>query len=143
MVHNVSPNGQGGGIWQANGGLAADAAGNVYFITGNGSFDANIGGTSYGDSFVKISPSGAVQDYFTPHDQGNLSANNFDLGAAGPLLLPDQPGPRPHLIVSAGKNNTVYLVNRDSMGHYNANNDNQIMQSLVNIFPFGTPEPGN
>jgi outer membrane protein assembly factor BamB len=29
------------------------------------------------------------------------------------------------------------------MGHYNPNNDNQIVQSLVNIFPNGTPEPGN
>ena len=46
-------------------------------------------------------------------------------------------------MVSGGKNNTVYLVDRDSMGGYNLNNDNQIVQSLVNIFPFGTPEPGN
>jgi hypothetical protein len=29
------------------------------------------------------------------------------------------------------------------MGGYNANSDSQIVQSLVNIFPFGTPEPGN
>ena len=47
-------------------------------------------------------------------------------------------------MVSAGKNNTIYLVDRDNMGRINsANNDNQIVQSLVNIFPFGTPEPGN
>jgi hypothetical protein len=45
--------------------------------------------------------------------------------------------------VSAGKNNTVYLVDRDNMGKYNGANDNQIVQSLVNVFPFGTPEPGN
>jgi hypothetical protein len=143
FVHNSSPNDNGAGMWQANGGPAADAAGNIYFVTGNGLFDVNTGGKNYGDSFVKISPSGSVMDYFTPYDQANISGNNFDLGAAGPLLLPDQPGLHPHLLVSAGKDNTIYLLDRDAMGHYNASNNNQIVQSLVNAFPFGRPEPGN
>jgi chitodextrinase len=144
MAFNASPNGEGAGIWQANGGPAADAAGNIYFITGDGTFNADAsGGTDYGSSFVKISPSGTLVDYFTPHDQESLSANNFDLGAAGPMLLPDQTGAHPHLLVSAGKNNTIYLLDRGNMGRYNSSNDNQVVQSLVNIFPFGTPEPGN
>jgi chitodextrinase len=143
FVHNSSPNDNGAGMWQANGGPAVDAAGNIYFVTGNGLFDVNTGGKNYGDSFVKISPSGSVMDYFTPYDQANISGNNFDLGAAGPLLLPDQPGLHPHLLVSAGKDNTIYLLDRDAMGHYNASNNNQIVQSLVNAFPFGRPEPGN
>jgi hypothetical protein len=50
------------------------------------------------------------------------------------LLLPDQPGAHPHEMLSAGKNGTVYLVDRDSMGHYNASSDPDI-QSLTNIFP--------
>src|SRR4030095_10158830 len=58
MAFNVSPNGEGGGIWQAKGGPAADAAGNIYFVTGDGTFDAASGGQSYGDSYVKINPSG-------------------------------------------------------------------------------------
>jgi hypothetical protein len=45
--------------------------------------------------------------------------------------------------VSAGKNGTIYVIDRDNMGHFDANNDNQIVQSLPNIFPNGTPEPGN
>jgi hypothetical protein len=144
MKLNVSPNADGGGIWQANGGPAADVAGNIYVITGNGAFDANAGGSDFGDSFLKISPRGTVADYFTPWNQGAMNANDFDLGAAGPLLLPDQPGGHPHLMVSAGKNNTIYLVDRDSMGRYSGTtSDNQIVQSLTNVFPFGTPEPGN
>jgi hypothetical protein len=144
MMFNTSPNDSGGGIWQANGGPAADAAGNIYVITGNGGFNANAnGGRDYGNTFLKISPSGTVLDYFTPSNQGTLNSNDWDLGAAGPLLLPDQSGANPHLVVSAGKNNTVYLVSRDGMGHYNSSNDNQVVQSLVNIFPYGTPEPGN
>jgi hypothetical protein len=135
MVVNLSPNAGGGGIWQANGGLAADALGNIYVVTGNGTF---------GDTYVKLSPAGAVLDFFTPHDQSNISVNNFDLGAAGPMLLPDQAGAHPRLLISAGKNNTVYLIDRDTgnMGGYNADTD-AVVQSLVNIFPFGTPEPGN
>ena len=143
MAYNVTANGSGAGIWQSGAGAAADSAGNVYFITANGTFDANTGGVNYGDSFVKLSPGGTVLDYFTPHNQASLASSNYDLASSGPLLLPDQPGAHPHLMLSAGKNETIHMVDRDSMGHYNASNDNQIVQSLVNIFPNGTPEPGN
>jgi fibronectin type 3 domain-containing protein len=144
VAFNATPNNEGAGIWQSGGGLAGDAAGNVYFVTGDGTFTASTGGIDYGDSFVKISSGGAVLDYFTPHDQLNMDTGNVDLGAAGLVLLPDQTGTtHPHLLVSAGKNGTVYLVDRDNMGHYNSRDDSQIVQSLVNIFPFGVTAPGN
>ncbi|MBZ5621860.1 MAG: pyrrolo-quinoline quinone [Acidobacteriia bacterium] len=143
MVYNSTPNGSAGGIWQSGDGLATDSTGNIYFVTGNGDFNANSGGSSYGDSFVKLSPSGAVVDYFTPHDQAIMQAGDLDLGSGGTLLLPDQSGPHPHLAISAGKNGTMYLVDRDNMGRYNANNDNQIVQALVNEFPNGTFITGN
>ena len=51
--------------------------------------------------------------------------------------MPDTAGSaaHPHLIVGAGKQGTIYLVDRDNMGHYNGTdgingNDNQIVQSL-------------
>src|SRR5207253_243086 len=68
---------------------------------------------------------------------------NIDLASAGPVLLLDQPGPNPRVLVTAGKGGSAYVLNRDNMGHYNSTGDSQIIQSLVNIFPFGTPEPGN
>ncbi len=92
---------------------------------------------------MKLNPSGAVVDYFTPHNQAALDAANFDLGSSGVMLLPDQSGAHPHLAIHAGKNETINLIDRDNMGHFSPNNDNQIVQSLVNIFPNGTPEPGN
>ncbi len=141
MAHNATPNGSGGGIWQSGAGLAGDASGNVYYISANGTFNAS--GTNFGDSFVKLGPTGSVVDYFTPSYQAALEAANFDLGSSGLTLLPDQPGLHPHLALSAGKNETIHVVDRDNMGHYNPSNDNQIVQSLVNIFPNGTPEPGN
>jgi hypothetical protein len=142
MAYNDTANSSQGGIWQSGGGLASDSSGNIFFVTGNGTFDADINGVDYGDSFEKISSSGTVLDYFTPMDQGTLDSKNIDLGSGGVLLLPDQPGSHPHLAVTAGKDGTIYLVNRDSMGHYNPSS-NQNLQSLVDIFPNGTPEPGN
>jgi hypothetical protein len=142
MAFNATANGIGAGIWMAGGGPAADASGNVYVTTGNGTFDVNTGGVDYGDTFIKLSPSGAIADYFTPFDQSNMDTHNWDLGSSGPMLLPDQTGTNPHLMVGGGKNQSVYLINRDNMGRFNPNG-NQIVQTLDNIFPNGTPEPGN
>jgi hypothetical protein len=143
MVYLTTPNGSGGGIWHAGGGVAADAAGSLYFSTGNGDFDANVGGPDYGDSVEKLSPGGVVLDYFTPHDQANMDAKDLDLSSGGVLLLPDQGGPYPHLLVSAGKTGTIYLVNRENMGHFNTNNDSQIVQSLISALPGGTGGTGS
>jgi hypothetical protein len=145
MAFNTSPNSfVGSGIWQSGGGPAADADGNIYIITGNGLFNADTGGTEWGDTFLKLSPAGTVLDYFTPHDQDNMFQHNLDLGSAGVMLLPDNIGGSvPRLMGSAGKSQTIYLINRDNMGHYNASGDTQIVQEVVNVFPNGFPEPGN
>ena len=143
LVYCSTPNGYDGGIWMNGDGAAADAAGNLYFITGNGLFDANTGGKDYGDSFVKIRATGMVLDYFAPSVQSSLDVNDLDLGSGGVLLLPDQPGAHPHEMVSAGKNGTIYLVDRENMGHYNAGRDTSV-QSIVNIFTNATGiEGGN
>lgn len=144
LAYAATPDNEGGGIWHSGGGLAADAAGNIYFVTGDGTFTANSpGGRDYGDSFIKLAPGGAVVDYFTPWNQSDLDLGNIDLGAGGLLLLPNQSGTHPHMLLGAGKNGTLYLIDRDAMGHFHANDDSQIVQSLVDIFPNGTPEPGN
>jgi hypothetical protein len=133
MAYNSTPNVSKGGVWMNGDGPATDGSGNIYFISGDGVFDANSGGSDYGDCFLKINPNGTVVDYFSPSVQTSLDANNLDLGSGGVLLLPDQSGTHPHEMVSAGKNGSIYLVDRENMGHYNANSD-QIVQSIVNIF---------
>jgi hypothetical protein len=121
-------------------GLATDSTGSLYFITGNGTFDANTGGKDYGDSYERLSPTGAVQDYFTPSDQATLSSQDLDLDSGGPLIPPDQGGAFPHEIINAGKEGTVYVVNRDNMGHFSSNKD-AVIQELVHIFPNNQPDP--
>ncbi|MDB6122654.1 MAG: hypothetical protein JWQ71_1647 [Pedosphaera sp.] len=117
-----------GGIWMAGGGLAVDANTNLYFEVGNGIFNAtnNSGGTEYGDSFIRLSTVNglAVTDYFAPYNQQALQDADRDLGSGGVLILPDQPGAVPHLLVGAGKEGKIYLINRDQMTagnhHYNS-----------------------
>ncbi|HZC66784.1 MAG TPA: hypothetical protein VE545_09440, partial [Candidatus Dormibacteraeota bacterium] len=75
-VFNANPNGSDTGIWMSGGAPSVDAGGNMYFLTGNGTFDANTGGHDYGNSTVKLSTSFglSVAGYFTPADQQSLSA---------------------------------------------------------------------
>ena len=127
---NATPNGGLGGIWMSGGGPAADAAGNLYVITGNGTFDANLGGLDFGDSFLALSPLLAETDFFTPFNQAQLDAQDLDLGSGAPLLLPDQAVPPAHLLLSAGKTGDIYLLDRDHMGHFNTANDGQIVQKI-------------
>jgi len=133
-VWNSTPDGGLGGVWQSGAGLAGDATFNTYLATGNGTFDLDVGGRDFGDSVVKLRPPTLnrfrVADYFTPYNQDDLNKTDADLGSGGALLLPDQSGPHQHLLVQAGKEGTIYLIDRDQMGHFNPNNNNQIVQSL-------------
>jgi hypothetical protein len=128
---NATPDGYDGPVWQSGASPAADEVGNIYVMTGNGDFNADTsGGRDYGDSFIKLSPLLAVEDYFTPYNQASLDTNDADLGSGGPVLLPDQSGPNPHLVIGAGKEGTLYLLDRDNLGGYNSVDNSQIVQSI-------------
>jgi hypothetical protein len=113
-----TPNGNGpaniesrGGIWMSGEGPAVDSAGNVYFVTGDGTFHPP---TDFGDSVVKMKLSGGklqVDDWFTPQNQEDLKDTDTDLGSGGVLLLPNS-----HLLLSGGKEGRLYLIDRDHMG---------------------------
>ncbi|HEV3039336.1 MAG TPA: pyrrolo-quinoline quinone [Candidatus Angelobacter sp.] len=131
-VLNVTPDGSQGGIWTSDAGLGADANGNVYVPIGNGTFDAASGGRDYGDSILKLAMDGnslAIRDYFTPHDERQLNAEDADLGSSGPLLLPDQPGAHPHLLLQPSKGGAIYVIDRDRMGKFQRDRDD-IIQKL-------------
>ena len=142
-VWNTTPNGvsvagqepAGAGIWMTGAAPAADAS-SLFVVTGNGRFNVNLGGTEYGDSLVKLTPSGnnlPVADYFTPFDQQNLDDQDVDLGSSGAMLLPDQPGTHPHLLVFTTKTGKIYLVDRDTgqMSGFHPDGDH-IIQTIPN-----------
>ncbi len=133
----VTANGDQGGIWQSGDGLAADSLNNLYSMTGNGTFDANTGGVDYGMSYLKLASKAGlkVADYFTPYNAVKLSDQDQDLGSGGPLLLPYQTGASiPNLAVGAGKEGVIFLLNRNSLGHFNASGNTQIVQQITNAF---------
>jgi len=99
-----------GGIWQAGNGPAADDAGNVYVMTGNGSFEENV---QFGSNFVKLSPDLKVVDWFAPWNVKLLNADalDIDLGSSGPVLMPGSGE-----IVGGGKQGKVYLLDTAKLG---------------------------
>jgi hypothetical protein len=167
-VFCTTPNGSDGTIWGSGEGLAVDPQGNMYFVTGNGTFDTTFvpgpGDPSimlpsqgdYGDSVVKIAVDPAttasnpningwglkVLDYFTPSDQNSLNNNDTDYGSGGPLLLPAT-ATGPQVLLTAGKDGTIYVLNTDTgkMGEYNssANNVYQEIQNQLGGGMWGTP----
>src|SRR6185437_1597114 len=99
--------------------------------TGNGRFDVAKGGRDYGDTLLKLNGNDlSIADYFTPYDAEQLNADDNDLGSGGPMLLPDQPHAPAHLALIGGKAPTLYVVNRDQMGHFQPGSDSHAVQTL-------------
>ncbi|HZU35965.1 MAG TPA: fibronectin type III domain-containing protein, partial [Gemmataceae bacterium] len=69
-----------------------------------------------------------VSDYFTPYNVNALDDADEDFGSGSPLVLPDSAGipNHPHLLVAAGKEGKIYLLDRDSLGKFSANSDNAL-----------------
>jgi Putative Ig domain len=142
-VFNVDPNAGQGGIWMSGGAPAADSAGNLYLITANGNFDATSStapNNDYGDSFLKLSSTLTVEQYFTPSDQATDNSNDQDFGAGGATVLVDLPanGTNPtHLVVGGGKDGALYVLNRDNMGGSGDSNAWQKLTLPGRIFATG------
>src|ERR1700688_4046338 len=155
-VLNLAPNsgGVGPAIWMSGGGPAADSAGNIYLLTANGAFETALdasgfpSGRDFGNSFLKISTAGgslSVADYFTMYNEVAESRADQDLGSGGEMLLPDLTDASKtvrHLVIGAGKDGNIYLVNRDAMGKFNASGNSQIWQEVSGALTssiFSTP----
>ncbi len=149
---NVTPNGNEGAIWMSGAGPAADSAGNIYFLQANGTFDTTLNTSGFpnqgdfGNSFMKLSTSSglSVADYFTMSNTMTESDADQDLGSGGALVLPDMMdsgGNVHHLAVGAGKDQIIYVVNRDSMGKFSpsANNIYQEIQGQLSGQVFSMP----
>jgi hypothetical protein len=149
-VFNTTPNGEEGGIWQSGSAVTVDAQGNLYIVTGNGSFDLALNSAGfpksgdYGDSVIKLAvdPNSSashpnqngwglrVVDYFSPSNTEQLYKQDRDLGSGGLALLPDAVGSpaHRHLMIAEGKQGTIYLIDRDNMGKFSPVKDNVVQE---------------
>jgi hypothetical protein len=148
-VLNIAANSSAGpAIWMAGGGPAVDSSGNIYLLSANGLFETTLDASGFpsnqdfGNSFLKISNASAglrVLDYFTMSNEVAESNADQDLGSGGGLLLPDMMDSTNtvrHLMVGAGKDGNIYVVDRDSMGKFNASS-NKNYQTLQGALPGG------
>ena len=130
VVYNATPNGYAGGMWESGNGMAADAAGNLYVVAGNGTVGDSGDPTSLinrGESALKLVPSGStlqVASYFTPFDYQFLNDYDLDYGSVGALLIPNSV-----YFLTGGKDGYLYLLNRDAMGGHHAS-ANQVQQTV-------------
>ena len=128
-----------GGIWQSGGGLMSDGTGRIFAATGNGVSPAPGPGTSppgeLGDAVVRlgVQPGGslAAQDFFSPANAPVLAANDLDLGSGGPVALPFGTSAYPHLLMQAGKDGRIFLLDRDSLGGRGSKTDHPVYVTPV------------
>ena len=117
IVYNDTPNGYAGGMWESGMGMAADALGSLYVVTGNGtvgdsSDPTNL--TNRGTSALKLTPAGStlqVASYFTPFNYQTLNDYDVDYGTMGSLLIPNS-----NYFLTGGKDGNLYLLDRNNMG---------------------------
>ena len=144
-VLDITPNGEEGAFWQSGAGPAADSQGNIYLLSANGTFDETLnakGFPSHGDfgnSFLKLTPhSGklSITDYFTMFNVAPENAVDGDLGSGGPMVLPDMKdatGKTWRLAVGAGKDLSIYVVNRDGMGKFSKQGNQAVYQEVPHV----------
>lgn len=116
-VFNTTPGGSQSAIWMAGQAPAIDSSGNTYWITGNGDWD---GVSKWGESFLKLSPTLAVSDWFTPANYATLNSGDQDFGAGGAMLLPGTSGyPSTSYAIGGGKEGKIFVLDKTAgaMGH--------------------------
>lgn len=152
-VLDIAPGSSSGpAIWMSGDGPAADSSGNIYLLSANGAFETSLdangfpSGHDYGNSFLKLSTANGltVADYFAMSREVAESDQDEDLGSGGELLLPDltdASGVVRHLIVGAGKDGNLYVVDRDGMGKFDlaANHIWQELDGVLGGGIFSTP----
>jgi len=125
-ANGPSDHGGGGSFWQGGAAPAIDSNGNIYLNAANGSFNANTGGSNYGDTMLKLTLSGnsfQVVDSFTPSSEACLDFEDLELGSGGVALLPTDFTNGTKLAVGTSKEGRLFVVNTSTMGGFNAGSD--------------------
>jgi hypothetical protein len=124
------------GIWMSGSGLMSDGPGRIFLTTGNGVSPPPGPGTSpsgqLGDSVVRlqVQSNGSLKaaDFFSPANAPALDRGDMDFGSGGPVGLPFGTSTYPDLLVQAGKDGRVFLLNAKGLGGRGASTDNPVSQ---------------
>jgi Chitobiase/beta-hexosaminidase C-terminal domain/Legume lectin domain len=125
----LSPNGTGSGIWGSGAGFPIEDTGSgarMFVSTGNGPHTPGVtfpysGSTGYGESVLDFSLANGgltATDDFTAFNYSYLNDEDLDLGSGGVLLVPDQEGTNPPVLIIAGKEGRILVLDRDNLGGY-------------------------
>jgi hypothetical protein len=144
----LCPNDNGAAVWSSGAGLPIDTSisgGRMFLVTGNGGRSTPLNATSdYGESVIafnlangKLTPT----DAWTAFNYDNLNTQDWDQGSGGLLMLPDQPGTHPHMIITAGKDGRITVLNRDDLGGLapsgSTSNTNAVQDFTLSSIPEG------
>ena len=116
-------------IWMSGYGMAADEAGQIYFVTGNSdpSGDSYNSATNISETVAKVSANlTQMLSFFTPSDVGGLDQSDADFGSGGVMLLPKKAAKK-QLAVAAGKVGTMFLLNQKSLGGYTPSGPDHVL----------------
>ena len=137
QAFNVTPNSGEGAIWMGGQGLVADSSNNLYLITSNSTQSTENEAGDYGESFLKLVPSGnslTVADYFKPNSYDSLNANDQDLGSTGAFAIPGT-----SYIAGGSKAGMIYVVNTSNMGKLNLSSDQVVQEFQADNGLWGSP----
>jgi len=130
---NSQSQGEGGmGVWASGNGLAGAADGSIFFQTGN-DIDQNL--AELGDSFVKLSSNGTsltIASHYQPPAANAYRNGDTDLGAGGPMLLPDGK------LVGGGKDGMLFVLAQHDLSTVQPG-----FQAYFNTFHLPTPGTAN
>jgi outer membrane protein assembly factor BamB len=108
-VFNTTPTGSAASIWQSGQAPAADSQGNIYVVSGNGSWDGKV---NFSESFLKLDPQLNLLDWFTPTNHFQLDKDDNDLNSSGATLIPGT-----NLVIGGGKEGVLYTLDTNHLGH--------------------------
>ena len=136
-VFNTTPNSGQGAIWMGGQGPVVDSSNNLYVVTGNSTTSTENVAEDYGESFLKLVPSGStltVADYFKPNQYGYWNSNDLDLGSTGAFAIPGT-----SYIAGGSKAGMLYLVNTNTMGKLNTSRDQVVQEFQATSGMWGNP----
>jgi hypothetical protein len=99
----------------------------MFVVTGNGkeapSYPPFTAGQDFSESIIDFSlANGGLTptDAFSSFNADTLNNEDWDQGSGGILMVPDQQGPNPHILIQSGKEGRLLVLDRDNLGGNNS-----------------------